>query len=186
MSAPTEKVVFDHTVEGLFLKALGKRLTPRIKERLREVGIDLQAKRLQPAYPFDSWMAALRIAADEVFPGVPEDRAMFQVGELMIAGYQQTVMGKALLGMMRVLGPRRILQRAQQSFRSGNNYTETRLTEVDATTVDVWVNHIGTYPTFTSGILYAGVSAAGGKQVEVQVLGFDGKEGGTYRVRWTP
>ncbi|MDQ3266416.1 MAG: DUF2378 family protein [Myxococcota bacterium] len=185
MRAPAEKVVFDHTVEGLFFKALGNRLTPRIKERLREVGIDLDAKRLQAAYPFESWMAALRIATDEVFPGMEHGEAMFKMGELMIAGYQQTVMGKALLGMMRVLGPKRILQRAQQSFRSANNYTETRLTEVDETTMDVWVNHIGTYPTFTSGLLYAGVCAAGAKNAEVKVLDFDGREGATFRVSWS-
>ena len=27
---------------------------------------------------------------------------------------------------------------------------------------------------------------AGGKQVEVQMIGSDGKEGGTFRVRWAP
>lgn len=182
-AAPTERVVFDHTVEGLFFKALGPRMTPAVKDKLRAIGIDLD-KKLVAAYPFDTWMQALKIAADLIAPGEPDTISMFKVGEVMIAGYQQTVMGKALLGMMRVLGPKRVLGRAQHSFRSANNYTETKLTEIDERTFDLWVNHIGTYPTFTSGLLHAGVTAAGAKNAKVEVASFDGNSGATYRITW--
>jgi uncharacterized protein (TIGR02265 family) len=177
-----EQVVFEQTIEGLFVKALGSRLTPRAKERLRGAGVDL-SKPLLPAYSFEIWMSSLKIAAEEVFGTHSQDEAMLKLGELLIDGYKETFLGRAVLGFVRVLGPRRTLGRSTQNFRSGNNYTETRVTDLSPTCTELWMNEVGPYPTFTQGILLAALRASGAQNLEVVVSQFDG-HACTYRVSW--
>ncbi len=177
-----QQVVFEQTIEGLFLRALGRRLTPSLIARLRTVGLDLE-KKLLPAYSFTTWMMALRVAAEELYPGHSLDDALFKVGELMITGYQETFMGRAVLGMIRVIGPKRTLLRATRAFRSGNNYTEAKVTEIGPTCADVWMNEVGPYPSFTAGIMHSAMVAAGAKSPKVEMSGHDG-HACSYRVSW--
>jgi uncharacterized protein (TIGR02265 family) len=177
----SERLVFNHTIEGLFVHALGDRIGPELKAALKAAGIDLDAT-LLPAYPFDVWMKALELTCQALYPDVPMSEAMHRVGESFLDGYQRTFLGRAVLGLIRVLGPRRTLLRATQSFRSGNNYTETKVTEVDANVVDLWMNEVGPWPTFTAGIIHAALKAAGAEP-RVDVIGHDG-HACTFRVSW--
>lgn len=177
-----DKVVFEQTIEGLFVRGLGSRVTPPLKARLRDAGLDLDAK-LLPAYPFEVWMRTLEVTARGLFPELPVEQAMFRVGESFIDGYRETFLGRAVLGMIRVLGPRRTLLRATQNFRSGNNYTDTKITEVDPTTIDLWMNEVGPWPTFTAGIIHAGMVATGATP-KIDIRDHDG-HACTFRVSWT-
>ena len=40
------------------------------------------------------------------------------------SGYEKTLVGSALTAMLRVLGPKRTLERMTRNFRTANNYTE--------------------------------------------------------------
>jgi len=177
----SEKLVFEQTIEALFVRAVGSRMSPALRRRLKDLGIDLE-KKLRPAYTFEQWMGSLKAGAEELFPSQPLDQAMFQLGELFIDGYRETFLGRAVLGVVRVLGPKRTLKRSTQNFRSGNNYTETRLTEVDDTTSELWLNEVGPYPSFTAGIIHAGLVACG----VVPTVTMEGHDGHacTYRVSW--
>ena len=177
-----EWVVFEQTIEGLFVRGLHGRISDRCRQRLKEAGLDL-SRRLLPAYPFATWMGCLAIAGEEVFAGSAVDQAQFQLGELMIDGYKETFLGRAVLGMIRVLGPQRTLMRATQNFRSGNNYTESRLVERSPTDLELWMNEVGPFPTFTAGIVHAALAAAGAERVGVEVVGYDG-HACSYRVTW--
>ncbi|MEW5739602.1 MAG: DUF2378 family protein [Myxococcota bacterium] len=177
----SERVVFSHTIEGLFVQALGARVTPELKARLKSAGLNLDAK-LLPAYPFEVWMKVLELTCQALFPDLPTDQAMFRVGESFLDGYQHTFLGRAVLGMIRVLGPRRTLLRSTQNFRSGNNYTETKITEVDVNIIDLWMNEVGPWPTFTAGIIHAALKAAGAEP-RIDILDHDG-HACTYRVSW--
>ncbi len=182
MTGTAEWVVFEQTIEGLFVRGLHGKMPARCRERLRAAGLNLD-RRLLPAYSFDTWMVCLGIAGEEVFPGSAVDLAQFQLGELMIDGYKETFLGRAVLGMIRVLGPRRTLLRATHNFRSGNNYTESRLVERSPTDVELWMNEVGPFPTFTAGIVHAAIRAAGADRLKVEVLSHDG-HACTYRVAW--
>lgn len=177
-----EQVVFEQTIEGMFVRGLGGRLSPRARERLKAIGVDL-GRPLLPAYPFDTWMKSLKIAAEEVFASHSQDEAMFKLGELLIDGYRETFLGRAVLGFVRVLGPRRTLGRSTQNFRSGNNYTETKVTDLTPTCAELWMNEVGPYPTFTQGILTAAMRASGAENLVVAVSQFDG-HAATYKVSW--
>lgn len=177
-----ELLVFEQTVEALFVRALGPRLTPRLRERLLQAGLAVDGP-LLAAYPFEAWMAFLRIAAEELYPELPVDAGTRQLGVLYMQGYRETLMGRAILSLLRVLGPRRALQRATHNFRSGNNYTRTRLTELGPGHHALWMNEVGPYPGFTAGIIHAGLEVAGARDVRVEPEGHDGRAC-TYAIRW--
>ncbi len=177
-----ELLVYEQTIEALFVRALGGRLTPECRARLHEAGLDVD-QNIKPAYSFESWMRFIRIAAEELYPGEPIAEATFKIGEAYVEGFRQTMLGRAVLSLLRVLGPRRTIARATQNFRAGNNYTETRVTELGPTQFEVWMNEVGDFPEFTAGIIQAGVRMSGAKELRVEPLGYDG-HACTYRITW--
>src|SRR5688572_15546545 len=108
--APTEEVIFAGAVEGLFFKGLGERVTPELQEELKAIGIDL-TRDLLPAYPRKVWNAAIPIAAQHAFPMLDVSQAHIRLGRAIIDGFKRTLLGSALAGMAKVLGPMRTLAR---------------------------------------------------------------------------
>ncbi|MFP2910485.1 DUF2378 family protein [Pyxidicoccus sp. 3LFB2] len=179
-----ERIVFEHTVEALFLRGLGERVTPQLKSRLREEGLDLDRK-LLPGYPQELFTRLLQLSAQALYPRAPEEEGLCHLGERLIEGYQETLVGSALFGVLRLLGPRRMLERTQKNFRSGNSYTEARTTLVGEREVELWMNEPNASRYFTRGTVLAGMRASGAKEPRIEVLRFD-TEGTTFRVTWNP
>jgi uncharacterized protein (TIGR02265 family) len=179
-----DKLVYAGTVEALFLKALENRLTPACRLRLREAGLDLEQK-LTPTYTLEQWKLFLRIAADHIYAGMPAEAAYYSLGERFIDGYFSTLFGKALLGMARLLGPRRALTQARLCFRTSTNCSEVRIVERGQSEVEFWLTDIGAdQPTFVAGALARAAELSGGQRVVVVPEGFDGQSA-TYHVRWS-
>ncbi len=178
-----ELLVFEQTIEAMFHRALNGRLTPSCKARLREAGLDVDQKP-RPAYPLASWMTFLRITAEELHPAEPLDQAAFKLGQAYIEGFRETMLGRAVMSLLRVLGPRRTLARATQNFRAGNNFTETRLTERGPRHFELWMNNVGRYPAFTAGIIHGGLRVSGAKGIQVTVDAYDGRAC-TYGIHWS-
>lgn len=179
---PDNRIVFDTTIEALFVRALNGRLNPQTKARLREAGLDVD-KKLLPAYTFEQWKNFLAIGAEGAFPHLAPEQAHQELGRLLIDGYRSTFIGRALFPLLNLLGPRRGLDRLSRSFRSGNNYTETRFVEVGANTYDLWMNETTDYPQFMQGILLEGTRDFKVDRFDVNILKKD-SEGVTFRISW--
>jgi uncharacterized protein (TIGR02265 family) len=179
-----EKLVYSETVEALFLRALENRLTPACRMRLREAGLDLDQK-LSPTYTLEQWKQFLRVAADHIYAGMPAEAAYYSLGERFMEGYFSTLFGRALLGMARLLGPRRALTQARLCFRTSANCSEVRIVERGPTELEFWLTDIGAdQPTFVAGVLARAAELAGGQRVVAMPEGFDGQSA-TYHVRWS-
>ena len=61
--------------------------------------------------------------------------------------------------------------------------TESKIIEKSPTHVELWINEVGLFPTFTAGIVFAAVRAAGAANLAVDVIAYDG-HACTYRVTW--
>ena len=122
-------LIFNHTVQGLLSRAFPQGVPAALKQQLRGVGVELD-KPLLPAYPVQTWSRCIELCAPFAFPNESPQAAWFKLGERMIDGYQETMIGRAMFASLRLLGPRRMLQRSRRSFRSGNNYTDVVLTDV--------------------------------------------------------
>ena len=182
MAAGNEEVIFAGAVEGLFIKGLGHRVTMELQAELRAVGLDL-SRQLLPAYPRKVWNAAIPLAAAHVWPELPVAEAHVLLGRAIIDGFKETLLGKALAGMARVLGPMRTLGRMRQNYRTGGNYNETTLTPEGPTQVRFWINEPYLHPGYVQGMLQGSLEISGARNGSVEVISVDDK-GATYRVRW--
>lgn len=178
-----ERLVFPPIVEGLFVRGLNGRVTYSLKEQLRNEGLDLD-RPLLPAYPLEVWTRCVALTAKALHPEEPEAVAWRLLGERMIDGYRDTMVGRALLGVLRLLGPKRGLSRAQHSFRTSNNYTEVRVTERGPNEVEMWLNEPGMLRYFKQGVMLAMARASvGAASPQVEVISFD-ENTATYRISW--
>jgi len=175
-------LVFDHTVEGLFLVALRGRLSAATEAKLRRAGLDL-SKKLQPAYPFEVWKQCLEIVATDLYPGLPPAEAWRKLGRAIVEGMSQRGMGRAMMRVSRLLGPLRALRRLDHILHSADNYVEARVTERSRTCVEVWINEVMGQPSYYKGILEASLVMMGAEVGQVEVLSLDGC-GATFRVSW--
>jgi uncharacterized protein (TIGR02265 family) len=163
-----EKLIFDHTVESL-LRTLDRPIPPEQIKELDALGIDL-SKPLQPAYPLEVYSVLIGFIGRQRFPRLSEQEADFEVGRAFIEAYTtQTMMGKALKGLLRVIGPHRGLERMSRTFRSANNYTETRLEKLGQTSYQLWFN-FALRPSYFAGMVHGTLMLCGLKQLVVKVL----------------
>ncbi|MBL8935449.1 MAG: DUF2378 family protein [Archangium sp.] len=181
-------LIFSHSVEAL-RPALGPLLDAQALARLRALGIDY-TKPLEPAYPLATWRKVVDFAGELVAPGQPYDRQQYALGSRFITAYAETFIGRATLPLMRVLGPRRMLERLARTFRTGNNYSETKLTQHAPNEFELWCNHVQN-PSFYRGMLQTGLAHAGVTGVQVTTTAIDRsapdeahETGAAFRISW--
>jgi uncharacterized protein (TIGR02265 family) len=180
---PLEKVVFASTVESLFVRQLGTRLCPYDRERLAEAGLDL-SRPLAVSYPLEQWKAFLRIAAEGLYPRLSLVEAHWWMGIHLLEGHLQTFLGRMMAELATELGPLRMLERAGQDFRSGNNFSELRVMELSPRHIEVWMNDVlCEHPSFAAGFILRAQQVAGARGAFVEVRSFDGTAC-TFDVRW--
>jgi uncharacterized protein (TIGR02265 family) len=137
---PTRKepVVFGPTVEALLVHGLKGRLDAAALRRLKELGVDLEQP-LASAYPATVWFDILQTCADVLHPTLPRDEAWYRVGRRLGESFGETVQGKALYGVARVLGPRRMLARMTRNLQTLGNYAISYVRERDGGDVELTV-----------------------------------------------
>jgi uncharacterized protein (TIGR02265 family) len=176
-----EDLDFRTSVEALFVHALSVDMTPRLRDRLKQGGIDLL--KLQPAYPRLVFSRCCRIAADELYPELSPEDGLRQLGRRIIEGYSGTMLGRAIVGFFRLIGVRRGLERVTRGFRNGDNYTETRFALEGSGRAHLWFNQVNGQPTFTLGMLEACMDWVGAKGARVQLVRTEG-DGCVYGLEW--
>lgn len=176
----TEKLIFAQTFEGLF-RSVQTRLTPALQQGLKQRGVDL-TRPLLPAYSHEVFTEVMLYLAAQLHPLIEEDEAVTLLGRGFMEGFGETMIGRAMLAAMRLIGPRRTLERVSRQFRAGNNFTETKLTPVNERTFELWINEVR-LPGWYIGIVSRGLELAGGAQVKVEIIGREGRSG-TFRITW--
>lgn len=179
MAVPaTERVVFSSVFEALVRIVNARK--PELGEPLRKLGVDVS--KLQAAYPADVWKAATSCVAQALFPGLSVPVAEYKLGQVIIQEYEKTLIGRALMTTLRVVGPRRAFGRISRSFRTANNFTEDRVTPISETEYELWLNELHV-PFVNQGVMQAALEAIGAKNCSVEVKLRDA-EGTTYRCKW--
>ena len=181
MSMP-EQLEFARSVEGTFIKGLGPDLTPEVKAKLRLAGLDLD-RQLQPAYPAEQFHKWVKMAALEVYQNEPEDDACRRVGFRTIAGLEDTVLGRALAAGLKLIGPKRSLQRLDRIFRNNNNYQQATVTELGDTAARVELSHVYGLPSFYQGVFEAAMKVTGAKSTRITVVSLT-PPGAVFQVDW--
>lgn len=178
-----ERVVFAPVVEGLIRHGLQGYVSPRLRERLRLAGLELD-RPLLPAYPVPLWTNCLRIIVEETYPGVPQEEGFRRLAARHVEGYGHTLFGRAVYRVMRLLGPRRMVQRLPQTLRGTDNYTEAVLVEVGPAAFEMRMNSVMDAPGYAEALFESMLRVAGAESPQVvQTEVADGHT--TYRLTWT-
>ncbi len=181
MSAKVERLWFSTVIEAIFLKGLSGKITPKLKADIKKVGIDLD--KLAPASPVEQVYAACKLTMPALYPGMSESEAFHQLGVSSMRGYTETLLGKALIQILKLIGVRRSLLRMHTSMRSGNNYLETSSVVVAGNCIELTFSDVSKMPSFYQGIIEEGGRMAHAKNLRVSTLD-SVPPAHTFRVEW--
>lgn len=181
--APIEKIEFSQSVEGLFIKGLGSILTPQLRQSLRDEGLDLD-KPLRPGYPAADFHRWVDLVARTVFAEFDRDEAIRRVGHRAVAGLEEGLVGKALAAGLKLIGPKRSLQRVERIFKNNNNYQVATLVELTESDARVRLSDVFGMPTYYQGLFEAAVKAIGAKDPRVAVMASP-PPGVTLHISWS-
>ncbi len=163
-----EKLVFESSIEGLFVRGFGSEVTAPLKAELKTLGLDLDRK-LPPAVTRQVWYATIEALVRHLYPGRTRDEAHRDIGQKMMAGIEHTFFGRTMAPAVKMLGPRRILMRVPANMKSANNFSIGVMTQLTPTSMQLVVDDVGDAPHIFRGSLERMVAWAGGKNVEVAV-----------------
>lgn len=180
LRTPVERLIFGHSVEA-FGRAVRVVLDEGLTLELAGLGIDLR-RPLLPSYPVDTFRAALLAGARKLSPGLPESQQLFNLGTRYADSYGETLVGAALKVGIRLLGPKRTLDRLARQFRTANNYSESRVTSLGPTSAELWCNEV-THPEWYRGLISRMLTVAGATEVSVTLSQQDAA-GALFVVRW--
>ncbi len=175
-----ELLVFSQSFEAL-LRALGGNLSEASKAKFRALGVNFD-QRLLPGYPLDVWVAAMELGSSLLTPDGSAAERHYALGRRMVDSYGETLVGRALLAVMRVIGPRRSFERMTRNLRSTNNYTESKLEVSGDGQVTLWCSRVVS-AEFYRGMFTRTLEAAGGTDARIQVMSMNAS-GCTFAVSW--
>jgi uncharacterized protein (TIGR02265 family) len=178
----SEQLWFEPAVDGFFVRGVGADMTPVLREQLRALGVDV--KKLAPAYPVPVMAKAIDLTIAALYVDRSRAEGLRELGRVFMRGYAQTLVGAAMTQLMKVIGPRRSLERMQRNFRTGTNFIETRFTALGEKAAELWFNDVSGMPELFAGILEAGGRMTGAGDVVVTFAPGPGADC-TYRVSWT-
>ena len=148
-----EKLVYENAVEGLFIKGFGKQLSPTLKAAMKEVGIDVDAP-LKTSYPGDIVNRCTQLLREHVFRHESDDaKAYAALGSKTLDGYFDTLLGRAMVGVLRVVGYERIIDRLPRQMASGSNYQFVEVKRVKPGEAEVSCSDYQPHPAINLGVL---------------------------------
>ena len=149
-------------------------------ERVRGLGIDFD--KLLPAYPVETWYAGIELAMSRFDPSLTPEQKQNHFGVRLVEVYGDTLIGKAMYTMMRIIGPERSIQRATRSFRTATNFLDTSYVVHGPRDWELTMNEV-VFPHRYPGFFEKALSVAGAKNVKVELTGLTGTHA-SYRSRW--
>lgn len=176
------RVVFNSGFDALFSKEIRGKVTPAIDEELKALGVRLD-KPFQPAYPVETWASTLDLLGRHLYPEDSTPDAYWKLGRSTIVGFGETLAGRALFPLLRLIGPVRALDRASRNYAATNNYTKVVLTRVGPTSFDFYLNEKHTLPQYDMGVVEAMLSHLHVVSPQVTLKARDA-EGFTMAIHW--
>jgi uncharacterized protein (TIGR02265 family) len=179
-----ERLIYAAAIEALLVHGQHGKLSPETLAELSQMGIDL-SKPLKPAYSYGLWKKVLELIAQRIYAEVDRSQAYFNIGESLVMGMENTLVGRAMVAMARLVGPRRALLRIPHNSRGNASHSDIIATEVRSNCIDIVVEEYDLPAEFMQGSLHAAATISGAKTLKVEVLQHDEvAEHVHYRVSW--
>lgn len=182
MTVPEEKIEFLRTIEGLFIKGLGGDTDEGLKAKLRAAGLDLD-RPLLPGYPAEQFHRWIQIAAGHVHPKLPLEESVRLIGQRSVPALEDSLIGRALASGLKIIGPRRTLERAERVFRNNSNYQEVKVLAITQNSARMGMAYVFGVPWYYQGVFEQALSIIGAKNVTVSVA-LSPPPGAIYDIKW--
>lgn len=171
-----EKLIFGPAF-GAMLEANRDTLGPDGVRRLRGLGIE-PAGPFLAAYPARTWADCTRVLAEELHPGLDLFEGSRQVARVTVDAFAQTLVGRLLFGLTRLIGPERTFRRMTENLRSGSNFIETKITTLSRSPLieELWINDVTGLPGYYQGLLERGTFHTAGYETGYSLVRCDGVE----------
>jgi uncharacterized protein (TIGR02265 family) len=167
------RLVFRHTVEGLFLRAFGPAMTPAFRESLQRIGLDLDA--IPTAIDAHLYRTAYELLRAQIHPGLPPDEADVQMARRFIDGYFETVIGQLTRMMVKVLPVETHIERSSRNFEAAVNFVTSKVEKIGPRAYRMRVSDFSLSPHFTMGILGRMFEIGGVTQYDVRLERQEGR-----------
>jgi uncharacterized protein (TIGR02265 family) len=113
-SSPTKRFTAQGSMfEGLYLKVL--KPSGSFRADLIQAGFD--PKQLQPEYPMSTWVACLDVSAKHLHPGVDRFTAWRYIGNQLIEGFLQTLVGRLVATGLPFMSPQSLVNRGPRMMK---------------------------------------------------------------------
>jgi uncharacterized protein (TIGR02265 family) len=175
-------VMFKGPIEALYQRALRDRIDAGFKERLRSLGLDLD-RPLLAAYPYETFRAVFTATLVQLYGPSPSIEQQREFGVRWTESFFETFLGTAILGVLKLIGPRRAMLRSAQNYKNVNNYSDAKVVELGPGHFELWLSDGDDWPEVTAGSLQRSVELAGAKNVTTKVVRREGKHN-VYEARW--
>ncbi|MBL8910165.1 MAG: DUF2378 family protein [Archangium sp.] len=156
------RVVFAAGFDSLFSKEVRARVTPALEAELLALGVNLK-KPFNPAYPVEAWAGSVKACAKHLFPDAKGNEGFFELGRLTMRGFRETLIGAAIFGVMRLIGPARTLERSARTYASASNYTQVSLKRLSESSYEMGLNEAHTPPEYDMGVIDQAIELLGVK-----------------------
>jgi uncharacterized protein (TIGR02265 family) len=181
-----EQLIYENAVEGLFIKGFGKKMTPRLKVGLKEIGLDLDAP-LKTTYPGELINRCTKLLREQLFANEPDDlKAYTAIGSTTLDGYFDTVMGRAMVSVLRIVGHERIMDRLPRQMASGSNYQIVTVKRIKPGEAEVHCSDAQPHPGINVGVLNRAFAHYFQAPNFVCAIHEVQAPGCLYRCTWTP
>lgn len=178
---PPSRLVFAHTIEGLFVRAYGKLLGPELTATLKERGLDVA--KIPQAVDAQVFGDAFKLVRDTLHRGDPSDAPDRAMGRRFLDAYFETVMGGLVRFALRMTSTDAVLLRASTHLKSGTNFIDAVAVQKGPKLVELTLSDYSTSPGFMAGIIQRLSELSGAKNVQVEYVA-DGAPKFRYLVRW--
>ncbi|MGV3621243.1 MAG: DUF2378 family protein [Archangium sp.] len=178
----TQRLYYAVAIEGTFKLGPGARLTEAQRVTLRdEYGID--PFNTLPAYPVEQMQKGIGFLQRELFADMPLEKSEDLLGALSFRGFAQTLIGKAIVQMMRLIGPERTMPRMSKNLKAGTTFMEITSRKLAPGRFELQVSDVGGLPNFYRGMFAEGLTLTRAKNLAVSIASVHGR-GATYRITW--
>lgn len=177
-----EGVIYKHTIEAFIQHVVLRRglLSIEFDRELRGLGLDVSRPR---EVSLATWEALLKATAKRAYPKLAEDDALEEVGREVMRGFAAGFVGKGLLMVLRMLGPRRALLRMMENFRTADSVTTMKAVELSPTCIELDTRPVTDVPTYVCGLLSEIMVLLAAREPKVEHR-IEGKESRVFKVTW--
>lgn len=175
-----EGVIYRHAVESFVNGVILRHglLSLEFEKELRALGLDVSHPR---EVDLETWTKLMRAVSARLSPGKSEAEALERVGREQLRGFFDSLVGKGLYLLLRLMGPHRTVRRMAENYRSADSITEVTTHQLGPCRYELIFNTTGGMPDYVRGLLHEAMLMLNVKDPQ---LTFEVRADGTAFTLW--